>query len=229
MENLTLNIASIRRKAFLAFFAALVVMSAMFFIPAGTLDFWQAWVYLAIILGCMIYIASYLIKYHPDLMERRMRFKEREKEQKLIIKLSYFPFLLAFILPGFDRRFGWSDMPVWVVALGNLLVFAAYILVFNVFKQNAYASRIIETSEEQQVISTGLYGIVRHPMYLGTSTMYVFTPIALGSWWAVIPALLILPVIVMRIRNEEKVLAKDLPGYTEYLQKVKYRLLPGVW
>jgi protein-S-isoprenylcysteine O-methyltransferase Ste14 len=98
-----------------------------------------------------------------------------------------------------------------------------------VFKQNAYASRIIETSEEQQVISTGLYGIVRHPMYLGSSSMYVFTPIALGSWWAVIPALLILPVIVMRIRNEEKVLAKDLPGYSEYLQKVKYRLIPGVW
>lgn len=229
MKNQTLDIASIRRKAFLAFFAALIVLSAMFFIPAGTINFWQAWVYLAILLGCMIYIASYLIKYHPDLMERRMRFKEREKEQKLIIKLSYIPFLMAFILPGFDRRFGWSEMPMWVSILGNVLVFAGYWLVFNVFKQNAYASRIIETSEEQQVISTGLYGFVRHPMYLGTCIMYSLSPIALGSWWALIPALFIVPVLVMRILNEEKVLAKDLPGYIEYMQKVKYRILPGVW
>lgn len=229
MENETIDTAPIRRKAILAFFAALVVLSAMFFIPAGTFNFWQAWVYLAIILGCMIYIASYLIKYHPDLMERRMRFKEREKEQSLIIKLSYIPFIFAYVLPGFDRRFGWSDMPVWVAIVGNLFVFVGYILIFNVFKQNAYASRIIETSEEQQVISTGLYGLVRHPMYLGNCMMYILSPIALGSWWAVIPALFILPVIVMRIRNEEKVLAKDLPGYTEYLQKVKYRILPGVW
>lgn len=224
-----IDIAQIRRKAILTFFAALIVLSAMFFISAGTFDFWQAWVYLAIILGTMLYIASYLIKYAPDLMARRMKFIEREKEQSLIIKLSYIPFVFAYILPGFDRRFGWSDMPVWVAILGNVLVFAGYWLVFNVFKQNAYASRVIETSEVQQVISTGLYGFVRHPMYLGNCIMYILSPIALGSWWAVIPALLIVPVIVMRIRNEEKVLAKDLPGYSEYLQKVKYRLVPGVW
>jgi protein-S-isoprenylcysteine O-methyltransferase Ste14 len=209
----------------MAFFA----LAAMFFLSAGTLAYWEAWLYLAILFIPMAFVMVYLLKNDPQLLERRMHMREREKAQKRIISFSWLWFLLAFLLPGLDHRFGWSDVPVGVVLLAAGLVLLGYGLVFWVFRANSYASRVIEVAQGQQVIDSGPYAIIRHPMYIGSIVLYVFSPLTLGSWWAMIPALPIIPILVLRILNEEKLLVKDLPGYEAYRQKVKYRLLPGIW
>lgn len=205
------------------------LLGVVFFLPAGTLGYWQAWVYLALLLVPMFLVLLYLLKRDPALLERRMRMREKVAEQKLIIKLSYLVFLVAFLVPGFDRRFGWSHVPVGVVVVADVLVLLGYGLFVLVLRENSYASRVIEVAQGQKVISSGPYAFVRHPMYLATGTMYLLTPLALGSYWAMLPTLLIIAVIVVRILNEEQILARDLPGYAEYMQKTRYRLLPGIW
>jgi protein-S-isoprenylcysteine O-methyltransferase Ste14 len=201
----------------------------MFFLPAGTWAYWEAWLYLGILLIPLFFVLIYLLKNDPGLLVRRMRLREKEEQQKLIIKLSYIPFLLAYLLPGFDKRFGWSNVPVWVVVVADILVLLGYGLIFLVFRENSYASRIIEVEQGQNVISSGPYAMVRHPMYLGSILLFVLSPLALGSYWAMIPAILAIPVIVARIWNEESVLVRDLKGYPEYMQKTRYRLIPGLW
>ena len=208
---------------------AFLALAAMFFIPAGTLAYWNAWLLLGIIFIPMGFVMLYLLKYDPELLERRMRFRERQGTQKRVIGFSWIIFLLAFLIPGFDYRFGWSEVPVWVVLLAAALVLLSYAMIFWVFRENSYASRVVEVMEGQRVIDSGPYAIVRHPMYIGSTMFYVLSPLVLGSWWALIPALLIIPMLVARIRNEEAVLVKDLPGYVEYRQKVRFRMLPGVW
>lgn len=210
-------------------FIAVPVLMAMFFLPAGTFAYWQAWVYLAIIFIPMLFVLVYFMKYDPKLLERRMRMREREASQNLIVKFSIVFFLLAFILPSLDFRFGWSHVPHALVVIAEIVVFLSYGVVILVFKENSFASRVIEVEQGQKVISSGPYAIVRHPMYSGTVLMYIISPLALGSWWALIPAFMIIPVIMARILNEEKLLARDLPGYPEYLQNVRFRLIPGIW
>ncbi|RPJ12351.1 MAG: isoprenylcysteine carboxylmethyltransferase family protein [Deltaproteobacteria bacterium] len=208
---------------------AFLALAAMFFIPAGTLAYWNAWLYLGIIFIPMGFVMLYLLKYDPELLERRMRFRERQATQKRVIGFSWIIFLLAFLIPGFDYRFGWSEVPVWVVLLAAAMVLLSYAMIFWVFRENSYASRVVEVMDGQRVIDSGPYAIVRHPMYIGSTMFYVFSPLVLGSWWALIPALLIIPMLVARIRNEEAVLVKDLPGYEEYRRKVRFRMVPGVW
>ena len=229
MSNSQSSQSELIRMVFVRFLGAILVLSAVFFLPAGTFAYWEAWVYLAILFIPMLFVLIYLLKNDRGLLARRMKMREREAEQKLIIKLSYIPFLLAFLLPGFDKRFGWSNVPVGVVVLADILVLLGYGIVFLVFRENRYASRIIEVEQGQTVISSGPYAIVRHPMYLGSLLLYILSPLALGSYWAMIPAILIIPIIVARIRNEESVLARDLNGYQEYMQKTRYRLIPGIW
>ncbi|MBK8049686.1 MAG: isoprenylcysteine carboxylmethyltransferase family protein [Anaerolineales bacterium] len=202
---------------------------AMLFLPAGTLAYWEAWIYLAVILIPMTFALIVLYRKAPELLERRMRMREKEATQRKIINLSLLYFLVVFMLPGFDKRFGWSNVPVAVVLVGDLIVLLGYCFILYVFRENQYASRVVEVDEGQQVISTGPYAVVRHPMYLGVTLMYVFSPLALGSYWAMIPALLIIPILVMRIRNEEEVLSRELAGYPAYTQQIRYRLLPGIW
>ena len=229
MSNNPLSQGELIRLVSTRLIVAIPVLLALFFLPAGTFAYWEAWVYLAILLIPMSLVLIYLLKNDPDLLERRMRIREREAEQKLIVKLSIFYFLLAFLLPGFDQRFGWSEVPVAAVIFADILVLLGYGMFFLVMRENSYASRIIEVEQEQKVIQSGPYGIVRHPMYLGVTLMYVFSPLALGSYWAIIPALLIIPILVARIRNEETVLRRELKGYPEYMQKTRYRLIPGIW
>lgn len=229
MSNMQLSQGQLQKIVTTRFLGAIVVLAAAFFLPAGTFNYWEAWVYTAVLLVPAIFVLRYLMKHDPALLERRMRMREREAQQKLIVKLSSVFFLLMFLLPGFDRRYEWSRIPTAVVIAADILVFLGYLWVFLVFRENSYASRIVEVDREQKVISSGPYSIVRHPMYLGVIVMYVFTPVALGSYWAILPALLIFVILVARIRNEEAVLTKDLQGYSEYMQKVRYRLLPGVW
>lgn len=208
---------------------AIPVLGLMFFLPAGTFNYWEAWAYLAILFTPMFFVMQYLLKNDPALLERRMRTKEKAGEQSLIIKLSYVYFLVVFLLPGFDKRFGWSNVPIWMILIADTLVLLGYITVIFVFRENSYASRTVEVDQDQKVIDTGPYAIVRHPMYSGLTMLYVLSPLALGSYWALIPAMLIILLIEARILSEEEILAKELAGYTEYQQKVRYRLIPFVW
>lgn len=217
------------RLTYIRLFMAIPALGLMFFLPAGTLNYWEAWLYMAVLFVPLFFMARFLIKNDPALLERRMRMREREREQGILIKLSYVYFLVTFLLPGFDRRFEWSDAPAWMVLLANGLVLAGYLFVTWVFRTNSYASRVVEVEEKQKVIDTGPYAIVRHPMYLGMGLLYVMSPLALGSYWAMIPAVLIIPILIARILNEEKVLVRDLHGYEEYRRKVKFRMLPYLW
>ncbi len=201
----------------------------IFFVPAGTLRYWQAWLYMAVLLVPMAGVMIYFLKHDPELMERRMRTREKERPQKAVIALSYPAFLAAFLVPGFDRRFGWSSVPPVLVVATDLVVLAGYALFILVIRENRYASRVVEVEAGQEVVTTGPYAVVRHPMYVANILIYMASPLALGSFWALIPAVVTPCVMVARILNEEKVLRERLPGYAEYLDKVRYRLVPGIW
>jgi protein-S-isoprenylcysteine O-methyltransferase Ste14 len=229
MDTHQTSLAELRRRAYEAFIAAFLVMAAMFFLPAGTFDYWEAWTYLAVLFIPSFLAVNFMLIKEPDLLRRRMQFREKEPEQKLIIRFSYLFFFLAFLIPGFDRRYGWSNVPVLLVFLADFVVILGYGVVFLAFKENPYASRIIEVTTDQAVISTGPYAIVRHPMYLGALLLYISSPLALGSYWAIIPMLFIIPTLAARILNEESVLLRDLAGYREYMLETRYRLIPGVW
>lgn len=211
------------------FAAALVGLMAMCFVPAWTLDYWEAWAFLAVLFVPVTFVVTYLLRHDPALLKRRMTMKEREPTQGRVVRIASACMLLAVLLPGFDHRLGWSQVPVGVVALADALVLLGYGLVFLVFRENSFASRVVEVTQGQQVVTTGPYAMVRHPMYVGIIVMYIATPVALGSWWAVIPALPVIPILVARIRNEELVLVEQLSGYRAYMSTTRYRLLPGVW
>ena len=211
------------------FLISFPLLGAMFFLPAGTLNYWEAWIYLILLMSAALLLTRYLLKNDPALLERRMRMREKAGDQKVIVKFSYFYFTAIFLLPGFDKRFGWSDAPVWVVLAALVLALTGYLIVIRVFRENSYASRIVEVEDEQKVIETGPYAVVRHPMYSGVTLLYIMTPLALGSYWSMIPALLIIPLLVARILSEEKILANDLDGYSDYQKKVEYRLIPFIW
>jgi len=223
------NHRKLRNAVIVRFSLFAVITGLLFFIPAGSIRYWQAWVYCGILFIPAIGICAYFLKKNPGLLERRMRMKEKEKPQKLIVKLSFIVFLIAWVLPGLDNRFNWSSVPFMVVIIADVMVFSSYMFCFFVLKENEYASRIIQVEKEQRVISTGPYSIVRHPMYLAVITMYLFSPLALGSWWALFAVLPLPVLIVFRIFNEEELLKKELDGYDAYMRKVKYRLMPFVW
>jgi len=207
----------------------ILVMIAMFFLPAGTFAYWEAWLFIAVLLTPAFGAMIYFLKNEPDLMARRLRMREKQPEQKKLMLFSYLYLFVTYLLPGFDRRFEWSDVPYAVVIMADVLILLGYALVFLVFKENRYASRIIEVEKSQSVISSGPYAVIRHPMYAGAMLMYVTAPLALGSYWAMILSPLLIPIVVARIFNEEAVLCKELKGYQEYTQKVKYRIIPGLW
>jgi protein-S-isoprenylcysteine O-methyltransferase Ste14 len=219
----------LRRAVLVRYLGGLVALCLFFFVPAGSIAYWQAWLYLAVLFIPMAAVLVYLLRHDPALLERRMRVREREQQQRRIIGLSLVWYVLVYLIPSLDFRFSWSAVPVWLVLLSNLLVLLSYGFFFLVMKENSYASRVIEVSAGQSVIDTGPYAVVRHPMYLAVGLLFLVSPLALGSYWAVLPGLMIVAILVARIRNEEAVLLRDLPGYPAYMQKVRYRLLPGVW
>jgi protein-S-isoprenylcysteine O-methyltransferase Ste14 len=207
----------------------LLVIGAMLFLPAGTLNYWQAWAWMATLFIPMMISFVYLVKRDPTLLERRTRTNETRSIQKSIIAISVVYFLIVFLLPGFDKRFGWSAVPVWLVIAADLVVFAAFTFYNLVLKANTFASRVVEVEQDQQVITTGPYALVRHPMYLSMILFMVATPLALGSYWAFIPSLALIFLLAARAKNEEELLLKELKGYREYTEKTRYRLLPGIW
>lgn len=224
--------ANLLVKTFLGFAFLIVVLGLALFLPAGSLSFWQAWVYLADFAICTILITAYLIKNDQGLLERRVRagpVAESQKSQQLIQSLASLFFIALFIVPGFDYRFHWSHVPVVVSLISFVMVAIGFYIVFLVFRENSFTSGTIEVVNEQKVISTGPYHVVRHPMYAGAFLLLLFTPLALGSWVAIpLPIPLIL-VIIVRLLAEERFLSANLPGYTQYCNEVHYRLIPFVW
>jgi len=220
---------ALKKKIVLILIAAPLVIGLALFGPAGTLDYWQAWVYMATLLVPMLFVVLYFWKKDPAFLERRLKTKEKETKQDIIIKVGTTVFTIAFLIPGFDHRFGWSDVSVEIVLAADAIVFLGYLLIFLVFKENAYAGRTVQVEKEQKVVTTGPYSVIRHPMYLGSLLLYLATPVALGSYVAVPLFSLFVPVMILRILNEEEVLRRDLSGYTEYCNKTKYRLVPFIW
>lgn len=220
---------SLLKKIIVRFSFLPLVLGLLVLLPASTLNYWQVYVYIGVLIVPMILVLFYFLRVDPRFLERRAKTKEKEKQQKLIAILSTFIFLAGFILPGLDHRFSWSEIPAYISILADIVILLGYLIIFIVFRQNSYASRIIEVDEEQQVISTGLYGIVRHPMYVGVLIMYIPTPLALGSYWGLIPFALLPLSLALRILNEEKVLSENLKGYKEYCQLTRYRLIPYIW
>ncbi|MFA6572125.1 MAG: isoprenylcysteine carboxylmethyltransferase family protein [Bacteroidota bacterium] len=223
-EKKSLILKIVIRFSLLPLFFGVLVL-----IPAGTFDYWQLYLYLAVLMCPMIFVLIYFVRKDPRFLDRRMRTKEKEKEQKIIVFITSILYLTGFLIPGFDRRFGWSEIPAIIVLIADLLVFLSYLLIFFVFKENSFASRIIEIDENQTVISKGPYSIVRHPMYSGMIVMWLATPLALGSYWAFIPFSFIPFIMIFRALNEEKILSDQLPGYSDYCKKVRYRLIPFIW
>lgn len=216
-----------KSKASILPFVVLIVLSLIFFLPAGTLRFWQAWIYLSIFSITTIFMVVYFSIKSPELLTRRSDFREQKTVQKIPSFLKLF--LLMYLIPGLDFRFNWSTVPVWLVIAANIIVCLGYVFIIIVFNENSYASSVIKLENKQSVISTGPYAVIRHPMYAGMLLMTLFTPPALGSYWAFIPCMLFVPWLYLRIRNEEATLLNGLPGYVEYCEKVQYRLFPFIW
>ncbi len=219
-------------KAMAGFAFLLTILALALFIPAGSLNFWQGWVYLAVFGGCTLLITAYLAKYDPELLASRTQagpVAETEKSQKLIQSFASLFFISLFIVTGLDYRFHWSAVPPLVSLIADGLVAFGFFLVFLVFRENSYTSAVIEVAKEQQVITTGPYSVVRHPMYSGALLMLIFSTLALGSWMA-LPLVIPLAIVIgVRAVEEEKFLTANLKGYREYTQKVRYRLIPFIW
>ena len=211
------------------FILGLVLVGVLLFLPAGTLAYGGAWLFLALLFVPMGVMGIVLFIKSPDLLRKRLNNKEKEKAQRGVIALSGLMFPVGFILSALDFRFSWSRVPLWLVVLASVLFLLGYAAYAEVMRENAYLSRTVEVQEGQKVISTGLYGIVRHPMYLATLFMFLPLPLILGSLWGLIPFSFYVPITVIRILNEEKLLSRELCGYAEYMKKVKYRLLPFIW
>lgn len=216
-------------SAILKFTAGVVLLAALLFLPAGTIHWFGGWLLMGILFVPMFLAGLVMMAKNPNLLRSRLNAREKEAEQDLVIKLSGLMFLVGFILAGLDFRFGWSRLPGWVNILGAVLFLTAYALYAEVLRENTWLSRTIEVQEGQTVVSTGLYGIVRHPMYAVTLLLFLSMPLVLGSVPAFLVFLAYPAIIARRIRNEEDVLKRDLPGYGEYLQKVRWRLIPYIW
>jgi protein-S-isoprenylcysteine O-methyltransferase Ste14 len=210
----------------------ILILAALLFVPAGTLDYWQAWVFMAVFVGSSSAVTVYLAIHDPKLLERRMRAgpgAEREGTQKVIIFLVMMGFLAMLVVPALDHRFGWSHVPACVSLVGAALVALSFFLIFFVLRANTYAASTVQVAEGQKVISTGPYAFVRHPMYAGCFPMLIGIPLALGSWWGLAGLVVFVPTLIWRLVDEEGFLRKNLSGYTEYADKVRYRLVPHVW
>ena len=211
------------------FLAGILLMGGLIFLPAWSLHYWQGWLLMGILFVPMFVAGIVLLAKNPELLRKRLDAKEEEKEQKAVLALSGLMFITAFVLAGFNWRFGWIPLPDWAVWTAAGVFLAAYLLYAEVLRENTYLSRTIEVQEGQKVIDTGLYGIVRHPMYMSTLVLFLAMPLVLGSIPSFAVMLLYIPIIAKRIRNEEAVLEEGLPGYREYKTRVRYKVIPFIW
>jgi protein-S-isoprenylcysteine O-methyltransferase Ste14 len=210
----------------------LIVLGALLFIPAGTFAYWPGWAFIVVFTVMTNYIGLYLAIKDPAALERRVKFgatKETRPLQRILIGVVTVALLATLVVSALDWRLGWSTVPVWAIVLGDVLVAGGLYLTLVVLQQNSFAASTIETMQGQSVISTGLYGLVRHPMYFGALVMTIGVPLALGSYWGLLIVLVVIPVLALRIGDEEQMLVGELAGYADYRQKVRFRLVPGLW
>ena len=216
-------------QALSKFLIGLIIICILIFIPAGTVNYPNGWLFIALLFIPMFFAGIIMLFKSPDLLRRRLNAKEEEDEQKTVILLSGIIFLLAFILAGLNFRFGWFKLPTIIIIIASVIFLLAYIMYTEVLRENEYLSRTVEVSENQKVVDSGLYGIVRHPMYTSTIFLFLSMPLVLDSIFSFVVMLVYPIIIIFRIRNEEKVLENELIGYKEYKEKVKYKLVPYLW
>ncbi len=216
-------------EAVIKYILGVVIIGLILFIPAGTFEFWNAWLFMALLFIPMFFVMIVLWLKNKDLLRKRISKKEKEKTQKIVINLSLLIIVISFIVAGLDFKYDFSRLPNWAVIVGSITLVISYGLFIEVMRENTYLSKIVEIQENQKVVDTGLYSIVRHPMYMATTILYLSFPIVLGSLSAFIILLPFPFVLVKRIKNEEDVLEKGLDGYKEYKQKVKYKMIPFIW
>jgi len=224
--------SSLHRQAFGGLSILILVMASLLFVAAGTLDYWQAWTFLAVYFAASLAITLYLIKKDPALLARRMSggpFAEKEPAQKIIMSIASIGFVGLVVLPAIDHRLHWSQMSAYAALAGDALVLLGWLGTFLVFRENSFSSATIELAADQTVISTGPYAWVRHPMYVAGLVMLLGGPIALGSWWSTLIVVAILPALIWRLIDEERFLLRNLPGYADYCDRVRYRLVPLIW
>lgn len=216
-------------EALLKFSCGLLLVGLLLFLPAGTLAYPCGWLLMGILFVPMLVAGFVMLAKSPEFLKKRLDAREKQKAQKGVLGFSGLMFVAGFVVAGLDFRFGWSKMPGWVTVLGAVLFLVAYGLYAEVMRENAYLSRTVKVEQGQTVVDTGLYGIVRHPMYAVTLLLFLVIPLVLGSWYALIAFAFYPVIIVARLKDEEALLARELPGYTAYQQKVKYRLIPFIW
>ena len=216
-------------EALIKFTCGLLMVGLLIFLPAGTLAFPYGWLLVGLLFGPMLIAGFVMLFRTPDFLAKRLDAKEKQAAQKGVLAFSGLMFVAGFVVAGLDFRFGWSQMPLWVVIAASVLFLAAYVLYAEVMRENAYLSRTIKVEEGQTVVDTGLYGIVRHPMYAVTVLLFLMMPLVLGSWYALIAFAFYPVIIIVRLTDEEKLLTKELPGYADYKKKVRYRLIPFIW
>ena len=216
-------------EALIKFTCGLLLVGLLIFLPAGTLAYTYGWLLIGLLFVPMLIAGFIMWNKSPDFLKKRLNGKEKQGKQKGVLALSGLMFITGFVVAGFDFRFSWSNMPAWVVIIASVLFLIAYALYAEVMRENAYLSRTIKVEEGQTVVDTGLYGIVRHPMYAVTILLFLMMPLVLGSWYALIAFAFYPAIIIVRLKDEEELLTRELSGYAEYKQKVKYRIIPFVW
>ena len=216
-------------EALVKFSLGALMVGALIFLPAGSLGFWQGWLLMGLLFIPMLIAGFVMLFKAPDLLAKRLDAKEKQAAQKGVLAFSGLMFVGGFVVAGLDHRFGWSRMPVWVTVMGAAVFLLSYALYAEVLRENAYLSRTIRVEEGQTVVDTGLYGIVRHPMYMATILLFLAMPVVLGSWWALLVFASYPAIIVVRLKDEEALLEKELAGYCDYQKKVRWRLVPFVW
>ena len=216
-------------EALTKFTCGLLLVGLLIFLPAGTLQYPYGWLLVGLLFVPMLIAGFVMLAKSPDFLKKRLDAKEKQAAQKGVLAFSGLMFIAGFVVAGLDFRFGWSQMPTWVVITASVLFLVSYALYAEVMRENAYLSRTIKVEEGQTVVDTGLYGIVRHPMYMVTILLFLMIPLVLGSWYALIAFAFYPAIIIVRLKDEEDLLTRELPGYTEYKQKVKYRIIPFIW
>ena len=216
-------------NALVKFFCGFLLVGVLIFLPAGTLAFAKGWLLMGLLFGPMFIAGLVMLAKSPEFLAKRLDVKEKRSAQQGVVKLSGLMFITGFVVAGLDFRFGWSNMPQAVTVVASVLFLLAYLLYAEVMRENAYLSRTIKVEEGQTVVSTGLYGIVRHPMYMATLLLFLVMPLVLGSWWALIPFAFYPAIIISRLKDEEVLLTRELAGYAEYKEKVRYRIIPFIW
>lgn len=216
-------------NALVKFFCGFLLVGLLIFLPAGTLAFAKGWLFMGLLFGPMFVAGLVMLAKSPEFLAKRLDVKEKRSAQQGVVKLSGLMFIAGFVVAGLDFRFGWSVMPRAVTVVAAVLFLLAYLLYAEVMRENAYLSRTIQVEEGQTLVSTGLYGIVRHPMYMATLLLFMVMPLVLGSWWALIPFAFYPAIIISRLKDEEELLTRELAGYVAYKEKVKYRIIPFIW